>query len=70
MNLFLLQRFQRTYEALEQEGMEERRQLNAIHQQRVQFDLNNKKRDAMEKYMDVSSQIATFSERISVLTRK
>ena len=54
MYLVLVQRFQKTYEALEQEGMEEKRQLTAIHQQRVTKELNDKKRVAMEKYMDVS----------------
>lgn len=52
-----LQRFQKTYEALEQEGMAEKKQLIAIHQQRVTADLNDKKRIAMEHYMDVSSSL-------------
>ena len=61
----MFQRFQRTYEALEQEGMAERKQLVSLHQQRVQADLNEKKRHALEKYMtvlqrdipDVSTQV-------------
>ena len=47
------QRFQKTYEALEQQGMAEKKQITAIHQQRVQSDLNDKKRGSMEHYMDV-----------------
>ena len=43
--------------------MEEKRQLSAIHQQRVQFELNNKKRDAMEKYMDVSCNLNSIQLR-------
>ena len=46
------QRFQKTYEALEEEGLAEKKQLQALHQQRVQSDLNDKKRHAMEHYMD------------------
>lgn len=44
-------RFQKTYQALEQEGQAEKKQLTALHQQRVQADLNEKKRHAMEHYM-------------------
>ena len=32
--------------------MAEKKQLQALHQQRVQSDLNDKKRHAMEHYMD------------------
>ena len=44
-------RFQKTYQALEQEGQAEKKQLVALHQQRVQADLNERKRHAMEHYM-------------------
>ena len=47
----VFQRFQKTYQALEQEGAAEKKQLIALHQQRVQADLNEKKRHAMEHYM-------------------
>ena len=47
----LLQRFQKTYQALEQEGLAEKQQLVALHQQRVQAELNEKKRHSMEHYM-------------------
>lgn len=44
-------RFQKTYQALEQEGLAEKQQLVALHQQRIQAELNEKKRHAMEHYM-------------------
>ncbi len=44
-------RFQKTYQALEQEGQAEKKQLVALHQQRVQADLNERKRHAMEHFM-------------------
>ena len=61
-------RFQKTYQALEQEGQAEKKQLVALHQQRVQADLNERKRHAMEHYMsalqkptpDVRNSIAAF----------
>lgn len=57
----MLQRFQRLYNAYEQEDIAEKQQIVALHQQRVQSDLNQRKRVAMDKYMrslekgDVSS---------------
>ena len=58
----MLQRFQRLYNAYEQEDIAEKQQIVALHQQRVQSDLNQRKRVAMDKYMrslekgDVSSR--------------
>jgi phage host-nuclease inhibitor protein Gam len=51
LNKDITTRFQKTYQALEQEGMAEKQQLVALHQQRVQAELNEKKRHAMEHYM-------------------
>ena len=51
-----VQRFQKTYEALEEEGDAEKKQLVAIHQQRVQAKLNIKKRHSMEHYMAVLTE--------------
>ena len=51
-----VQRFQKTYEALEEEGDAEKKQLVAIHQQRVQAKLNVKKRHSMEHYMAVLTE--------------
>jgi hypothetical protein len=53
LNREITARFQKTYEAMEQEGQAEKRQLVALHQQRVQAELNDKKRHAMEHYMEV-----------------
>ena len=51
LNREITARFQKTYEALEQEGVAERGQLGGLHQQRVQSQLNDKKRYSMEHYM-------------------
>ena len=47
----MFQRFQRLYNAYEQEDIAEKQQIVALHQQRVQSDLNQRKRVAMDKYM-------------------
>jgi len=39
------------YESLEKEGLEEDKQLSSVHQQRVQLELNEQKRHAMESYV-------------------
>jgi len=46
-----LQRFQKTYEALEAESVAEKKQLTELHQQRVQSELNAKIRIALDNYM-------------------
>jgi len=51
LNREITARFQKTYEALEQEGIAEKSQLVALHQQRIQAEFNEKKRYAMEHYM-------------------
>lgn len=48
----VVQRFQQTYSALQQELTNEKKQLSNIHDQRVQAKLNEKKRAAMDNYMD------------------
>jgi hypothetical protein len=61
-----VQRFQRLYNAYEQEDMAEKQQIVALHQQRVQSDLNQRKRVAMDKYMrslekgDVSTCVPVY----------
>jgi len=47
----MVQRFQKTYEALEAESVEEKKQLSELHQQRVQSQLNEKTRVALDNYM-------------------
>ncbi|KAH9504508.1 hypothetical protein Btru_062980 [Bulinus truncatus] len=44
-------RFQNLYAAYEQEDDAEKQQLVALHQQHVQAALNERKRDAMDKYI-------------------
>lgn len=43
-------RFQKTVEALEEEGLAEKRQLTSMHQQRVMSIINQRKKAAMECY--------------------
>ncbi|XP_064595502.1 amyloid-beta precursor-like protein [Liolophura sinensis] len=52
LNKEITERFQRMYHALEQEGNAEKQQLVTLHQQHVQKILNEKKRVAMQDYMD------------------
>lgn len=52
LNKEITSRFQKTYQALEEEGLAEKKQLVSVHQNRVQKELNDKKRDAMEKFME------------------
>lgn len=56
LNQDITSRFQTTYEALEQEGNSEKQQISGVHQQRIEADLNNKKRNAMKHYMDELSR--------------
>ncbi|KAH3699942.1 hypothetical protein DPMN_074903 [Dreissena polymorpha] len=51
--IFLLwQRFQRLYQAFEQEADSEKKQLISLHQQRVQAMFNKKKRLLMTQYKE------------------
>jgi hypothetical protein len=56
LNQEISQRFQKTYEALEQEGQMEKQQILAVHEQRVHAKLNSKKRDAIEDYMEALTE--------------
>ena len=47
-----LQRFQKLYEAAEKEASIEKRQLTLLHQQRVQADMNDRKRRLLQKYVE------------------
>jgi len=47
----MVQRFQKTYEALEAESVQEKKQLSELHQQRVQSQLNERTRVALDNYM-------------------
>ncbi|XP_041347223.1 amyloid-beta precursor-like protein, partial [Gigantopelta aegis] len=48
----ITERFQRLYQANEQEDEAEKEQIVAFHQQHVQRDLNEHQRKTMEKYMN------------------
>lgn len=52
----VVQRFQKTVEALEEEGQAEKRQVIAVHQQRVEAHINGNKRVAMENYLQAVKQ--------------
>ncbi|XP_078592574.1 amyloid beta precursor like protein 2-like isoform X6 [Branchiostoma floridae x Branchiostoma japonicum] len=60
----MMERFQVTVNALEQEGQSEREQLLQTHQQRVETMLNNKKRVAMEDYMDALGENPPHAHKI------
>ena len=51
----VLQRFQKTINSLEEKEEAEKRQLDSVHDQKVQMELNDKKREAMETYMVILS---------------
>ena len=56
-----VQRFQKTYEALEVEGVQEKKQLTELHQQRVQSELNEKTRTALDNYMNAIDENSDVS---------
>lgn len=69
-------RFQKTYEALEVESALEKKQLSSLHQQRVQAELNNKQRHALDEYMrsisdnnDPSEILRTLKHFIKVIQK-
>jgi len=51
LNKQITARFQKMYDSLEEENEAEDKQLRAVHQQRIQAELNEMKRKAMEAYM-------------------
>ncbi|XP_014669092.1 PREDICTED: amyloid beta A4 protein-like [Priapulus caudatus] len=57
-------RFQKTVEALEDEGQAEKRQVVAVHQQRVEARINDNKRVAMETYRQALVQIPPQAHKI------
>ena len=59
----MVQRFQKTYEALEAESVEEKKQLTELHQQRVQSELNEKTRLALDHYMQAIDDNNDVSSR-------
>lgn len=55
----IVKRFEETYRALAEELKMEKLQLSRVHEQRVQSDLNEKKRVAMHNYMDTLNDDAS-----------
>ncbi|XP_074653490.1 amyloid-beta precursor-like protein isoform X2 [Tubulanus polymorphus] len=51
LNMEITERFQKMYQAMEQDGAARKRQLVAIHQQHVQANLNKQKRKTMDEYI-------------------
>lgn len=68
--LFTFQRFQRLYHAFEQEAASEKKQLIALHQQRVQAIFNKKKRVLMASYkqeLEAESPVVSYQPGYSNL---
>jgi len=71
MCCMMVQRFQKTYEALEAESVQEKKQLSELHQQRVQSDLNEKTRVALDAYMlaiDDNNDVSASSMHVLSVT--
>lgn len=56
MFVVVVSRFQKTVQALEEEGDAEKHQLSAMHQQRVMAHINERKKEAMACYTDALSE--------------
>lgn len=76
LNKEITARFQKTYDALEVENTSERKQLSSLHQQRVQAELNEKKRIALDDYAeaiddgsDASDILRTLKQYIKVVQK-
>lgn len=63
-------RFQKTVEALEEEGSAEKRQLIAMHQQRVKTVINMRKKAAVDCYNQSLEQIPLKTKRIEKCLEK
>jgi len=49
---FCVQRFQKLYEVAEKEASVEKRQLTLLHQQRVQAEMDDRKRRLLQKFVE------------------
>ena len=65
-----LSRFQKLVKSMEDEDVMEKRQLSAVHQQRVLAAINEKKRDAMTCYTDALSENTPNTHRIQKCLEK
>lgn len=59
-----MKRFQRTVAALEEENKDERRQIEDVHQQRVNAGLNERKRQAIKVYRDTLAQRKPLAQKV------
>ena len=63
-------RFQKTVQALEEESQAEKRQLLAMHQQRVISRINQRKKDAMNCYTTTLNKNPPVSHRVQKCLQK
>ena len=63
-------RFQKLVKSMEDEDVAEKRQLSAVHQQRVRAAINEKKRDAMTCYTDALNENPPNTHRIQKCMEK
>jgi amyloid beta A4 protein len=63
-------RFQKLVKSMEDEDVMEKRQLSAVHQQRVLAAINEKKRDAMTCYTDALNENPANTHRIQKCLEK
>ncbi len=63
-------RFQKLVKSMEDEDVAEKRQLSAVHQQRVLAAINEKKRDAMTCYTDALNEVPANTRRIQKCMEK
>ena len=67
---FASRRFQKLVKSMEDEDVMEKRQLSAVHQQRVLAAINEKKRDAMTCYTDALNEKPANTHRIQKCLEK
>ena len=67
---FASRRFQKLVKSMEDEDVMEKRQLSAVHQQRVLAAINEKKRDAMTCYTDALNENPANTHRIQKCLEK
>lgn len=66
----LAHRFQKLVKSMEDEDVMEKRQLSAVHRQRVLAAINEKKRDAMTCYTDALNENPANTHRIQKCLEK
>ena len=66
----MTERFQKTVQALEEESMAEKRQLQAMHQQRVISEINHKKKISMTCFTNALNQSPPNTHRVQKCLQK